>query len=114
MGNAWLVKSVKVVDNADQEVAAIRSFDPKSTAVVNKSFGKSLEGFTSGTGEGEIKLTDYQPNYLKYDATVNSGSQLAVFSEISILTKQILIKVVLLSGYIYWLNSYSPSWMNHV
>jgi len=82
MGNAWLVKSVKVVDNADQEVAAIKSFDPKSTAVVNKSFGKSLEGFTSGTGEGEIKLTEYQPNYLKYDATVNSGSQLAVFSEI--------------------------------
>lgn len=82
MGNAWLVKSVKMVDNADQEVAAIKSFDPKSTAIVNKSFGKSLEGFTSGTGEGEIKLTDYQPNYLKYDATVNSGSQLAVFSEI--------------------------------
>ncbi len=82
LGNAWLVKSVKVVDNADQEVSAIKSFDPKSTAIVNKSFTNSLEGFSSGTGEGEIKLTEYQPNYLKYDATVNSGSQLAVFSEI--------------------------------
>lgn len=82
MGNAWLVKSVKMVDNADQEVAAIKGFDPKSTAIVNKSYTKALEGFTSGSGEGEIKLTEYQPNYLKYDATVNSGPQLAVFSEI--------------------------------
>jgi len=82
LGNAWLVKSVKAVDNADQEVSAIKSFDPKSTAIVNNSFTKALEGFSSGSGEGEIKLTEYQPNYLKYDATVISGPQLAVFSEI--------------------------------
>jgi hypothetical protein len=82
LGNAWFVKTAKVVDNADQEVTAIKSFDPKSTAIVNKSFEKELAGFNSGSGEGEIKLTEYQPNYLKYEASVNSGSQLAVFSEI--------------------------------
>ncbi len=82
LGNAWFVKSAKVVDSADQEVTAIKSFDPKSTAIVNKSFEKDLSGFSSGSGEGEIKLTEYQPNYLKYEASVNSGSQLAVFSEI--------------------------------
>ena len=82
MGNAWLVKSAKVVDSADQEVTSMKNFDPKSTAIINKSFSKDLEGYTSGSGEGEIKLTEYQPNYLKYDATVNSASQLAVFSEI--------------------------------
>ena len=82
LGNAWFVKSAKVVDSADQEVTSMKSFDPKSTAIVNKSFDKGLGGFTSGSGEGEIKLTAYQPNDLKYEATVNSGSQLAVFSEI--------------------------------
>ena len=82
LGNAWFVKSAKVVDSADQEVTSMKNFDPKSTAIVNKSFDKGLSGFTSGSGEGEIKLTDYQPNDLKYEATVNSGSQLAVFSEI--------------------------------
>ncbi len=82
LGNAWFVKSAKVVDSADQEVTSMKSFDPKSTAIVNKSFDKDLSGFTSGSGEGEIKLTEYQPNDLKYEATVNSGSQLAVFSEI--------------------------------
>jgi len=82
LGNAWFVKSAKVVDSADQEITAMKSFDPKSTAIVNKTFEKDLSGFSSGSGEGEIKLTEYQPNYLKYEASVNSGSQLAVFSEI--------------------------------
>lgn len=82
LGNAWFVKSAKVVDSADQEVTSMKNFDPKSTAIVNKSFEKDLGGFSSGSGEGEIKLTEYQPNFLKYEATVNSGSQLAVFSEI--------------------------------
>ena len=82
LGNAWFVKTAKVVDSANQEVTSMKSFDPKSTAIVNKSFEKDLSGFSSGSGEGEIKLTEYQPNFLKYDATVNTGSQLAVFSEI--------------------------------
>jgi len=82
LGNAWFVKAAKVVDSADQEVTTMKNFDPKSTAIVNKSFEKDLSGFNSGSGEGEIKLTEYQPNYLKYEASVNSGSQLAVFSEI--------------------------------
>jgi hypothetical protein len=82
LGNAWFVKGAKVVGSADQEVASMKSFDPKSMAIVNKSFEKALDGYTSGSGEGEIKLTEYQPNYLKYEASVNSGPQLAVFSEI--------------------------------
>jgi hypothetical protein len=82
LGNAWLVKDVKLVSKADEEVTSLKNFDPKTTAIVNKSFEKGLSGFTSGSGEGQIKLTSYQPNDLKYEATVNSGSQLAVFSEI--------------------------------
>ena len=82
LGNAWLVKEVKEVDKADQEITSLKSFDPKTTAIVNKNFGKELNGYKNGSGEGEIKLIDYKPNYLKYEATVNTGAQLAVFSEI--------------------------------
>jgi hypothetical protein len=82
LGNAWLVKNVKLVNKADEEVTSLKNFDPKATAIVNKSFEEELSGFTSGTGDGQIKLTEYRPNYLKYEATVNSSSQLAVFSEI--------------------------------
>ena len=82
LGNVWLVKEVKMVDKANEEVTSLKNFDPKSTAIVNRSFENGLGGYKTGSGEGEIKLTDYKPNYLKYDATMNSGSQLAVFSEI--------------------------------
>jgi len=82
LGNAWLVKEVKIVSNANEEISSLDKLNPKATAVVNKSFEKELNGFKAGSGEGQIKLTEYQPNYLKYDATVNGGSQLAVFSEI--------------------------------
>ena len=82
LGNAWLVKETKIVSNANEEISSLDKFDPKSTAIVNKNSEKALSGFKSGSGEGQIKLTEYQPNYLKYEATVNSGPQLAVFSEI--------------------------------
>jgi hypothetical protein len=82
LGNAWLVKEIKFVTNANEEISSLDKFDPKSTAIVNKNFEKALNGYKSGSGEGQIKLTEYQPNDLKYEATVNSGPQLAVFSEI--------------------------------
>jgi len=49
---------------------------------VNKSFENELGGFKTASGEGEIKLTEYKPNYLKYEANVTVNEQLAVFSEI--------------------------------
>jgi hypothetical protein len=82
LGNAWFVENVKLVNSADDEVNSLKGINPKETAVINKRFSKELNGFTSGSGEGEIKLTEYQPNDLKYEATVNAGKQLAVFSEI--------------------------------
>lgn len=82
LGNAWLVKDVKLVDNADEEIMSLKNFNPKETAVINKKFVSDLGDFKSGSGDGEVKLTAYEPNDLKYEATVNSGPQLAVFSEI--------------------------------
>lgn len=82
LGNAWLVEQVKVVDNADEEIKSLKGFEPQTTAIVNKRFVDQLGGFTSGSGEGQIKLTEYKPNYLKYEATIQEGNQLAVFSEI--------------------------------
>jgi len=82
LGNAWLVNEVKLVGSADDEITSLKGFDPKTTAIVNKKDEQDLGGFITGSGEGEIKLIEYQPNYLKYEATVKSGAQLAVFSEI--------------------------------
>jgi len=80
-GNAWFVKSVKYVKSADQEMAAISSFDPKQEAIVDERY-KSIAGDkTAFDPAATIKLTHYSPDTLKY----KSGStveQIAVFSEI--------------------------------
>lgn len=82
LGSVWFVDSVKMVNNADEEIAALNGFNPKTTAIVDKRFSKSLEEFTSSDStSGTIKLTEYEPNKLIYHSETGKP-QLAVFSEI--------------------------------
>lgn len=82
MGNAWTVGEVRMVDNPDQEIEAISSFDPGSTAIVEKRYASFVEGkhFTKDAS-AVVELTSYAPNKLdyRYEAT---SEQLVVFSEI--------------------------------
>ncbi|MGN6179199.1 MAG: YfhO family protein [Mucilaginibacter sp.] len=81
-GHAWFVKSVKYVDNADQEMQAITSFDPKNEAIVDKKYKSMLDGNALGIDpNATITLTSYQPEHLVYQ-TGSTSSQVAVFSEI--------------------------------
>ena len=72
-----------MVENADEELAALKAFDPAYEAIVDQRFSDLLGDiqFVSGS-QSEIQLTDYKPNHLTYKAKVESGTQLAVFSEI--------------------------------
>lgn len=85
-GNAWFVNKFDVVETADQEIGALKRNDPKQTAVINKNlfpeFVQNLPKEQIYTdGESVISLTEYKPNYLKYD--VNAAQErVAVFSEI--------------------------------
>jgi hypothetical protein len=82
LGNAWFVGEVQLVDNADQELAALNGFDPSHTAVVDKKFSEDLKGWTPAKDSlARITLEEYQPNYLKYSST-SATDGLAVFSEI--------------------------------
>jgi hypothetical protein len=82
LGNAWFVGDFKIVANADEEISALKGINPEDEVVIDKRFAKYVEGKRfQKDGFGNITLTEYQPNYLKYSA--KSGSeQLAVFSEI--------------------------------
>ena len=82
MGNAWLVENYKIVENADEEIEAMKDVDPAETAVIDKRFKNFVDGkqFLKDLA-GSVKLTEYQPNYLKYIANTSS-EQLTVFSEI--------------------------------
>jgi hypothetical protein len=82
LGNAWFVKEVKLVNNADEELKTVGEIDPATTLVVDKRYEKELSGFIPKPDpSASIKLTDYKANDLKYESTAAS-EQLAVFSEI--------------------------------
>ncbi|HEX5003433.1 MAG TPA: YfhO family protein [Bacteroidia bacterium] len=82
LGNAWYVDEVKMVPDADGEIAALTGLVPAHTAVVDKRFESYLSGFHSTPDSlATIKLTEYLPNHLTY-TTNTSTEQLAVFSEI--------------------------------
>jgi hypothetical protein len=82
LGNAWFVKEIKQVQNADEELQAMTDFKPETTAIVDQRFNKYLKNFTPVyDSTALIKLIKYAPNNLQYQ--VNSDKdQLAVFSEI--------------------------------
>ncbi len=82
LGNAWFIDTYRIVENADEEIAAVKNFNSGTTAIMDKRFEKFVGGKSfSKDYRGGIVLTEYQPNYLKYD--FNAGSeQLVVFSEI--------------------------------
>jgi hypothetical protein len=80
-GHAWFVKSIKYAANADQEMEAISSFDPKNEAIVDEQYRSMMSKPHAIDPAATIKLTSYNPDHLVYE----SGSQTpqtAVFSEI--------------------------------
>ncbi len=78
-GNAWPVKTVQLVNNPDEELAATCEVDTKTTAVIDQS--KFTVGQTTFSGQGQVTLTGYQPNVLHYRASL-SAAALVVFAEI--------------------------------
>jgi len=82
LGAAWFVGSYRVVNNPDEEIAAIGNFNPAQELIVDKRFENQLAGktFVKDT-TSKIALVAYVPNHLTYN-TKTTKEQLAVFSEI--------------------------------
>jgi hypothetical protein len=83
-GHAWFVKSVKFAQNADEEMQAISSFNPKNEAIVDKRYNSFIDKSQQMVGadtSGSIKLVSYNPDHLVYQSG-STTPQVAVFSEI--------------------------------
>lgn len=78
LGSAWLVKDLQVVENADEEMSLLSTFDPANEVIVDKRFVQSNASYSA---IGSIELSSYQPNHLIYDVNTDETS-FAVFSEI--------------------------------
>ncbi|MDD2961152.1 MAG: hypothetical protein PHR45_03600 [Muribaculaceae bacterium] len=82
LGNAWLVDNIKFVNSADEEIDALASLNPSTTAVSDKKFKSILDGkIAPKQATDTIFETSYAPNRLTYHANSANGG-LAVFSEV--------------------------------
>lgn len=79
-GNAWFVKDVKYVENANQEIESIKSVDLQKSAIVDKKFAEAIKPVDVDP-MSTIKLISYEPNKLEYDVDSKTGGAV-VFSEI--------------------------------
>lgn len=82
-GNAWFVDKVSYVDNANEEIDALKDILPTETAVVDVRFKEQLKGVTEGYKDSlsTVRLTSYEPNRLVYE-TSSPKDGVVVFSEI--------------------------------
>ena len=86
LGNAWFVNELKWVDSPNEEIAALKDFDPTQTAYIDKEWQSSLKGWEALQHEKDstayIRLTDYaNPGNLFYESS-STMPHLAVFSEV--------------------------------
>ena len=79
-GNAWFVKQLKTVPNADSEIVALYTTNTRLTALIQQK-NKPASVLDNFLANGEIHLESYQPNKLVYK-TKSTGNEFAVFSEI--------------------------------
>lgn len=80
-GNAWLVKGIKYVDNANEEMQALDSTDLKDTAIVEKKYKAQIKQDPAPDSSAYIKLKQNLND--KIDYTYHSTTpQFAVLSEV--------------------------------
>jgi len=82
MGNAWFVERSVIVDDANAELAALKTIDPRNEAVIDKKFTDQVRETSYQLAPGDtIELISYKPDELEYKYSA-SGEKLALFSEI--------------------------------
>ncbi len=80
-GNCWLVKGIKYVDNADQEMAALDSTKLRDTAIVENKFKGQVTSPPNYDSIGYIKLVQNLNDKIDYRFS-SAAPEFAVFSEI--------------------------------
>ncbi|MFZ4544349.1 MAG: hypothetical protein ACOYOA_09895 [Saprospiraceae bacterium] len=81
-GNAWFVKSFKTVQNANEEMDALKTLSPKTEAVLQEKFAANIKDFQiQYDSTNTIKLEKYIPDHMTYSYKAKSD-QLAMFSEV--------------------------------
>lgn len=81
LGAAWFVKHIRYVDGPVEEMKALDAFNPKDTAIVDKSFATIIGANPVPDSTATIQLSKYDNDAIEYKTNANTD-QFAVFSEI--------------------------------
>ncbi len=86
LGNAWFVDEIKWADSPDEEIVALKDFNPAKTAFIDVEWKDKLPNWEVLQNEKAstafIRLTDYaNPGNLFYESS-STKPHLAVFSEV--------------------------------
>jgi hypothetical protein len=81
LGAAWLVKTIKYVNSADEEMKALDTFNPKDTVVIDKREQSKVPFTPQYDSTASIRLVQNLNDKIIYDFNA-SANQFAVFSEV--------------------------------
>ena len=81
-GNAWFVNDMKLVNNANEEIAALHEVNPRHTAVIDKQFAEIVKAPAAPADSAcSVNQTRLTCNEVDYEVNSKNGG-LVVFSEI--------------------------------
>lgn len=81
LGNAWFVKHIQWVPNADAEMSAMDHFDPKDTVIIDQRYKADVKGQPVYDSAASIHLIANNLNTISYEYNA-AAPQFAVFSEV--------------------------------
>jgi Bacterial membrane protein YfhO len=83
LGNAWFVKNLQIVKDADAEIAEVGKINPRYDVVMQQKHAAAIGATASPQYDSTatIKMTTYTPDKIDYETSAKS-EQIAVFSEI--------------------------------
>lgn len=80
-GNAWVIDRIRYVENANQELDALRQLSLRHEAVADQQFKSILGESVQQDTLSRVTLEKYEPNQLTYNVQTGRGG-IVVFSEI--------------------------------
>ncbi|HTE31571.1 MAG TPA: YfhO family protein [Chryseolinea sp.] len=81
LGPAWLVKTIKYVDNANEEMKALDDFNPKDTAIIDKREQVKIPFAPQFDSSASIQFIENLNDKISYSFHAASN-QFVVFSEV--------------------------------
>jgi hypothetical protein len=81
LGAAWLVKTIKYVNNADEEMNALDTFNPRDTVIIDKREQHKVPFTPQFDSSASISLVQNLNDKITYQFNA-AGNQFAVLSEI--------------------------------